>query len=250
MIYVLTVVRNRIVTTRKFIKKINNQKCKIEEIVVVDDGSTDGTLEFLTKENVKILKGDGNLWWTGGVNFGLSYIFPKTNTGDFIFIANDDIKIKSNFIEKLVAESKKNHRAIVSAISKNKFGKVLRTGVKYEWKPFKVKAEENNPDAFSTRSTIIPVEVFSKIGLFDQKNFPHYTSDFDFFLRAKQAGFSLKLIKDAFVVTNDSPRIKSKTSIKSAGNIYNWTRFLWKHSPGYFWKFINIGREWLSLLVN
>ena len=39
-------------------------------IVVCDDGSTDGTREGLSERfpAVKVVRGDGSLWWTGGTN--------------------------------------------------------------------------------------------------------------------------------------------------------------------------------------
>ena len=42
-------------------------------VVVVDDGSRDGTAETLRKEcsGVVVLRGDGNLWWSGAINEGV-----------------------------------------------------------------------------------------------------------------------------------------------------------------------------------
>ncbi len=59
----------------------------------------------------------------------------------------------------------------------------------------------------SGRGTIIPREVFEKIGFFDNVSFKHYAADYDFSLRAKYAGYELFVNSDTPVF---SPFEKSR----------------------------------------
>jgi GT2 family glycosyltransferase len=92
---------------------------------------------------------------------------------------------------------------------------------------------------------LVPIEVIRRVGSFDQKNFPHYVSDYDYFLRAKRMGFRLLLSCEAVVysrtdLTGFRPKDEHLTvkeiwtklfSIRSAGNLQNTLRFNWKYAP-------------------
>ncbi len=68
------------------------------DVIVVDDGSTDGTGEAITEKynDVILLHGDGNLWWSGAVNIGSVYAVEKGY--DYVLTMNDDIEFEKNFL--------------------------------------------------------------------------------------------------------------------------------------------------------
>src|SRR6476660_7924680 len=74
-VVVVTPVHNRRDETLMCLRSLS--RCKLDNInlhvIIVDDGSTDGTSDFVNKEfpEVEILKGDGNLWYTAGTNRGM-----------------------------------------------------------------------------------------------------------------------------------------------------------------------------------
>jgi len=54
------------------------------------------------------------------------------------------------------------------------------------------------------RGTLIPVDVFARIGLFDAEHLPHYGADHDFYLRARKVGIGLAIAENAFVDVDNS----------------------------------------------
>lgn len=62
----------------------------LENVIIVDDGSQDGTDEMLSGAfpAVRRLKGDGNLLWTGAIRKGMQYAIEEGF--DFIFWLNHD----------------------------------------------------------------------------------------------------------------------------------------------------------------
>src|SRR5688572_24373538 len=58
--------------------------------IVVDDGSSDGTSAALRQEfpDVEIVRGDGSLWYTGGMNRGIEAAMK--HDPDFVLAINND----------------------------------------------------------------------------------------------------------------------------------------------------------------
>lgn len=73
------------------------------DIYLTDDGSTDGTSEEVQKKypKVKILEGDGSLFWAEGMRRSWKKALEKGYDG--YLLLNDDVEIYSNVFDQLLA---------------------------------------------------------------------------------------------------------------------------------------------------
>jgi GT2 family glycosyltransferase len=84
------------------------------EIVVIDNGSTDGSLELLRHElvDVEIISTGRNLGYTGGVNF--SFGTARKKNPSYILVINNDTVVKPDFLNHLVDAMENNKDAVAA----------------------------------------------------------------------------------------------------------------------------------------
>ena len=90
------------------------------EIVVIDDGSTDGTSGWIAQNypNIHIKVGDGNLWWSGSINKGAKFSIDVLKS-DYLLLWNDDTICDINYfivLNKILQNDKLNNSIIVSKV--------------------------------------------------------------------------------------------------------------------------------------
>lgn len=78
-VFVVFPVHNGLESTRSFLESLSRQGLDGFETVICDDGSDDGTGEYLRHDHpeVTVLEGTGNLWWTGGINMCIRHVLKK-----------------------------------------------------------------------------------------------------------------------------------------------------------------------------
>jgi len=217
-IAVILPVHNRKDVTLNCLNTLYSFRCDKYRLfyVLVDDGSTDGTGNAVNKyfPDVKVLKGDGNLWWAGGVNKGFEYVKNYLSC-DFVLLMNDDSTFKQSTLDVLIDYiSDKNNVCASSIAIIGETNKIYCAGHAMNGRfsnclPLYQGCVMNNSipkvikcDSLSSRFVLMPFDIISKIGLFDNKNFPHAYSDIEYFLRAKSRGYSNVVLSESVVKTS------------------------------------------------
>ncbi len=261
MIYVIIPVHNRIDATMECLSCLNNQKFKDFRVIIVDDGSTDGTSDLVNTKypEVHILKGDGNLWWTGAMHLGVEYVLATAIENDYVLSLNNDTAFEDDYLDSLLAASNIYGRAMVGSaeIDYSNRNKVTYAGEWLDLKHYRFSVEtqlaadndiqcNEHVNVLPGRGMLIPVEAFSKTGNFDKAVFPHYIADYDFSLRAFNAGIKLVLSYKSIVysklnLTGISVKETRPLSLKEARliffsirsdmNIIDHVRFIQRHCP-------------------
>ena len=76
--------------TRRCLSALEAQRPAEFETVLVDDGSTDGTTDYVRTRHpdVTVLRRDGTLWWSGAVNAGCRHAIA--HGADVVVLFNND----------------------------------------------------------------------------------------------------------------------------------------------------------------
>lgn len=94
---------------KKFLKpcldSLVKQEYKNIEIIIVDNGSTDGSVDYLRLKfpQVRIVSLHTNVGFAGGNNVGF-----KKATGQYVLLLNNDTKVRVDFLTKLLAVIEKD----------------------------------------------------------------------------------------------------------------------------------------------
>lgn len=226
-VYLIIPVHNRKAITLECLERLKElNSLDTFSVVVIDDGSTDGTSDAIKADypNVILLSGDGNLWWTGAITLGMEY--ARSHDCEFIIWLNDDCLVSLNTLEGLIDTATKRPRSIVGSIgyeihsaSQVSFGGKRKTCFGYEM----LNPQETGIytcDLLSGNLVCIPVSVIEEIGYPDVACCPHYGGDALFLIKARKAGYSL-ILDTRYPTVNISTSQSSKTNPKEwlTGNI-------------------------------
>jgi len=154
-----------------------NQTVKLDEILVVDDGSTDNTKQLLEQYDIKYIY-QKNQGVSNARNTGI-----KNSSNDwFCFLDSDDIW-ESNKMEKQIAFHNQNPHILFSHTDELwRFNDKVIKQKKHQLKPSGYCFKENIPNTLIGASTVMcHKSVFEDIGLFDEEL--EACEDYDLWLR-------------------------------------------------------------------
>jgi GT2 family glycosyltransferase len=251
IISILVPVYNRLETTKIGIKSLE-EKIKGKtfdnidfEVVVIDDNSPDKTYDWIKKNAdwIHLLKGKGDLWWTGAINLGAMYAVNELKC-DYLLLWNDDIIADKCYFDQLSKFSLADKFDVLGSLALydrdrykvHSFGgffneKSGKKGVFYINKnKNEIKENIKKVDWLPGMGTLVSKKVIKKIGYWNEKDFPQYFGDSDFTLRAKKAGFEICVSKELMIFNNvETTGLNKRTgkfndlykSLKSIRSVYH-----------------------------
>lgn len=198
-------------------------------VVVIDNGSTDGTKAYVEQNwsKVKVLRTEKNLKYSGGFNFGLKYAF-RQERADYVLITNNDVKADVNVIKETVKVAEDNSDAgfvtgkvfyydkpnIIQTVGKcghDKYWRYGQRGSGEDTGQFENVTElEWCDDIF----WLVSRRVYKSTGGYDTE-FEFQAEDFDWQVRAKNAGFKIYYTPYAKIWHKQSMTIGKQSALKA-----------------------------------
>lgn len=191
-------------------------------IIVVDNCSTDNSIEVLNKEADKqgfiFLKSEENLGYACGNNIGIKYAL--NHQADYICILNSDVKVHKNFLKPLLELLQRDEVGIAGPCicDYNKPDLIQAMGASinlfrglamgsYKGVPYKeLKHKFYDVDYVGGACFICKREVFEKAGLIPENYFLFY-EETEFCLKAKEKGYKIVCASDSIVYHKGSATI-------------------------------------------
>lgn len=255
-IYIVIPVFNRLAMTQSLVDCLRKQVVDTPmQMVVVDDGSTDGTDQWLARQDdIEVLRGDGNLFWGGAVDFAFRHLQARAGKGDWILLMNNDTLVAPSFVMTLLATARKHAPAAVGSVIRNEVPPhqlLSLGGTVNAWRlltsdllPREARAVEYSGadtlqvDVLSGRGVLFPWEGIVAAGGMRPRLLPHYFADYELSLRVRKKGWHLLVTPRAAVLSADdhgsarrSPSLREKLlSVRSPLYIPALATFWWEAS--------------------
>ena len=264
LLYILLPVHNRRPTTRKFIECLAAQTFEGYHLLLIDDGSTDGTADMVKQHiaNHTVIRGTGNWWWAGCLQRGLDWL-KAINPGPdaLVLFINDDVRFAPDYLERAVNVMKNKRGTLLLSQFESSIGdEANETGIYADLRrlSFKVADSPSEINCLSTRGLFGYWADIQRIGGFHPVLLPHYLSDYEYTIRAFRKGLRCETSPDIVVTPNSAisgiralddrsfvGAFHTLFSKRSAVNPIYWSTFmLLAASPGQAMR--NLARIWGS----
>jgi GT2 family glycosyltransferase len=204
-VHILLPVHNRREITVRMAEALRGQTRQDFQLVLVDDGSTDGTADAVLAvlPNAVVIRGDGNWWWAGCLHQACAWLAAKGVPDEAVIcFLNDDVDIAPDFLALAVEELAASPDTLLLARQRDASGRGESPGGggvhadlwRLRFNP------ESNPSVINclpTRGLFLRWGDLVRTGGFHPRLLPHYLSDYEFTLRAHRRGLLLRVAEKA-----------------------------------------------------
>lgn len=266
-VYILLPVFNRRDITEKFIHCLKAQSFHNYYLVLIDDGSTDGTSEMVESliQPITVIRGKGDWWCFGSFQQGIDWLKQSVVDGnDIVLMINDDVTFENNFLETAVhLLNFMPSTLLLAECLSEQTGEFLASGVNANLKTLKFNPAKSQDEinCLSTRGLFMRWQDLLKVGNFYPHLLPHYTGDYEFTMRAHRKGLRLRTEPNLRLWLNEDTTgyqdysdlsfaefLRKFFSKKSMFSPIYWTPFIILTCPN-IWIPINVTRVWASAVL-
>ena len=211
------------------------------EVILVDNGSTDGSCSFVTANYpwIHLIELSENFGFCGAVNAGI-----RAAKAPYVLLLNNDTEVKEDFVEEMLAAVRRHKNAfscgarMVQYHDRDRLDDVGNYYCALGWSFARgrgkdIHAYETEDKIFSAcaGAAIYRKKIIEKIGYFDEEHFA-YLEDTDIGYRARIYGYENWYAPKAIVYhvgsgTSGSRYNQFKTRYSSRNNIY----LIYKNMP-------------------
>lgn len=187
------------------------------EIIVVDNGSRDGTKEYCVKEKLILISLPENTGFPVACNKGLAVA-----AGDQLLLLNNDCQVTPRWLSQLSAALQSSPDiGIVGPITNYASGQQqIDTGLSEPDELIEYARTFNRTDASKWTEVrrligycfMFKRSLYDEIGALDEAYSPGHYEDDDYCFRAVMGGFRLLICKDTFIYHKGSASFKEKHS--------------------------------------
>jgi GT2 family glycosyltransferase len=182
------------------LRSLNVQKSRFLDIVVVDNGSTDDSVEMIKREfpAITLAENKTNLGFAEGTNVGIRNAL--TRNCEYVFLLNNDAKIDVETVTILMKCVDQSDSDVgiwgVRVVENLQAGSKGWYARKRQRKAIQMGLVSGEVSRVFGCGMLVRTDVFKKIGLFDPTYFAYF-EDADLCYRAKKAGFKIYYCAEA-----------------------------------------------------
>lgn len=212
-ISIIILTYNQLEYTKMCIESIFEYTNEPFELIMVDNGSTDGTMEYLKSivsfspslVRYKVIQNSENMGFARGCNQGI-----EDAAGEYILLLNNDVIVTEGWLKRMLSRLKQDSSAGIVGPCSNKV-----SGLQFEPDAVYSTMKEMHEFArgFGVQNSgrvlesarlvgfcmLIKMEVLDKTGLLDEMFSSGNFEDDDLCIRAQQAGYKCLIAQDVFV---------------------------------------------------
>lgn len=193
-VHVLLPVHNRRDITLRFVRCLAAQTYPAIRLLLIDDGSTDGTAAAVQAAypSADVIRGAGSWWWAGCLQRGLDRLAQSAIAdSDIVLFANDDTTFAPDFVESAVRFlTDRPDCMLLSRYRDASTGRIEEAGVCADLRAltFREARTPGEINCLSTRGLFVRWRNVRQIGPFHTALLPHYWSDYEYTIRAIRKG--------------------------------------------------------------